>query len=64
MHSPPSDMSVNILWKEPVVPKHNYREAAEVRCCGETLCFLWCCYKTGLDWDPLGKEERREHAEF
>ncbi|CAL1613343.1 unnamed protein product [Knipowitschia caucasica] len=29
MHSPPPDMSVNILWKDPVKPKHRFRDAAE-----------------------------------
>lgn len=30
MHSPPADMSVNILWKDPVIPQHKFRNAAEV----------------------------------
>ncbi|XP_034740080.1 putative monooxygenase p33MONOX isoform X2 [Etheostoma cragini] len=29
MHSPPSDFSVNILWKDPVIPQHNFRNTAE-----------------------------------
>lgn len=30
MNSPPSDLSVNILWKDPVIPKHRFRNTAEV----------------------------------
>lgn len=30
MYSPPSDMTVNILWKDPVIPQHKFRNAAEV----------------------------------
>lgn len=30
MNSPPSDMSVNILWKDPVIPQHRFRNTAEV----------------------------------
>lgn len=30
MNSPPPDMSVNILWKDPVVPQHRFRNTAEV----------------------------------
>lgn len=33
MHSPPSDMSVNILWKDPVIPQHRFRNTAEVHSC-------------------------------
>lgn len=29
MNSPPSDLSVNILWKDPVIPKHRFRNTAE-----------------------------------
>ncbi|KAE8286017.1 putative monooxygenase p33MONOX [Larimichthys crocea] len=29
MHSPPPDLSVNILWKDPVIPQHKFRNAAE-----------------------------------
>ncbi|XP_028445776.1 putative monooxygenase p33MONOX [Perca flavescens] len=29
MHSPPSDLSVNILWKDPVIPQHKFRNTAE-----------------------------------
>ncbi|XP_020502161.1 putative monooxygenase p33MONOX [Labrus bergylta] len=29
MHSPPSDMTVNILWKDPVIPKNKFRNTAE-----------------------------------
>uniref|UniRef100_H3CYS7 Putative monooxygenase p33MONOX n=1 Tax=Tetraodon nigroviridis TaxID=99883 RepID=H3CYS7_TETNG len=29
MHSPPSDISVNTLWKEPVIPRHKFRDAVE-----------------------------------
>lgn len=39
MHSPPSDMSVNILWTDPVIPKHTFRDAAEVTPCPDTLDF-------------------------
>ncbi|KAM9377023.1 glutamine--fructose-6-phosphate aminotransferase [isomerizing] 2 isoform 3-T3 [Pholidichthys leucotaenia] len=27
MHSPPADLAVNILWKDPVVPQHRFRNA-------------------------------------
>lgn len=37
MHSPPSDLSVNILWKDPVIPQHKFRNTAEV-------LFLLCSY--------------------
>lgn len=30
MNSPPSDMSINILWKDPVIPQHRFRNTAEV----------------------------------
>lgn len=30
MNSPPPDMSVNILWKDPVIPQHRFRNTAEV----------------------------------
>ncbi|TNN58431.1 putative monooxygenase p33MONOX [Liparis tanakae] len=30
MHSPPPDMSVNNLWKNPVIPQHKFRKTAEV----------------------------------
>lgn len=33
MHSPPPDLSVNILWKDPVIPQHKFRNAAEVLSC-------------------------------
>lgn len=33
MHSPPSDMSVNILWKDPVIPQHRFRNTVEVHSC-------------------------------
>lgn len=33
MHSPPSDMSVNILWKDPVIPQHRFRNTTEVHSC-------------------------------
>lgn len=39
LHSPPSDMSVNILWKDPIIPKHKFRDAAEVTPCPDTLDF-------------------------
>lgn len=26
MHSPPSDLTVNIMWKEPVIPQHRFRK--------------------------------------
>ncbi|XP_062249047.1 putative monooxygenase p33MONOX [Platichthys flesus] len=29
MHSPPPDMSVNILWKDPVIPQHKFRNSTE-----------------------------------
>ncbi|XP_029297905.1 putative monooxygenase p33MONOX [Cottoperca gobio] len=29
MHSPPPDFSVNILWKDPVIPQHKFRNTAE-----------------------------------
>lgn len=29
MHSPPPDMTVNILWKDPIIPKNRFRNAAE-----------------------------------
>ncbi|KAM8848313.1 putative monooxygenase p33MONOX isoform 1-T2 [Synchiropus picturatus] len=29
MHSPPPDMSVNILWKDPVIPPRRFRDTAE-----------------------------------
>ncbi|XP_026186834.1 putative monooxygenase p33MONOX [Mastacembelus armatus] len=29
IHSPPSDMTVNILWKDPVIPQHKFRKLAE-----------------------------------
>lgn len=29
LHSPPPDMTVNILWKDPIIPKSRYRNAAE-----------------------------------
>lgn len=64
MHSPPSDMSINILWKDPVIPKHNFRDTAEVSSCGDNLFFLCCCYKAGLDCDLLGKGKQREPVEF
>lgn len=48
MHSPPSDMSVNILWKDPVIPKHKFRDAAEVTPCPDTLDF------PAYSWDWFG----------
>lgn len=29
LNSPPADLSVNILWKDPVIPRHKFRDAAE-----------------------------------
>ncbi|CAG5991301.1 unnamed protein product [Menidia menidia] len=29
MHSPPPDMNVNILWKDPVIPHHRFRHIVE-----------------------------------
>ncbi|XP_018555120.1 putative monooxygenase p33MONOX isoform X1 [Lates calcarifer] len=29
MHSPPPDLTVNILWKDPVIPQHKFRNAKE-----------------------------------
>ncbi|XP_029020444.1 putative monooxygenase p33MONOX [Betta splendens] len=29
MHSPPPDMTVNILWKDPVIPQHKFRKIPE-----------------------------------
>ncbi|XP_076595332.1 putative monooxygenase p33MONOX [Chaetodon auriga] len=29
MHSPPPDLTVNILWKDPVIPQHKFRNTAE-----------------------------------
>ncbi|KAK2849227.1 hypothetical protein Q5P01_009061 [Channa striata] len=29
MHSPPTDMTVNILWKDPVIPQHKFRNIVE-----------------------------------
>ncbi|XP_049897662.1 putative monooxygenase p33MONOX [Epinephelus moara] len=29
IHSPPSDLNVNILWKDPVIPQHRFRNVAE-----------------------------------
>ncbi|XP_044061391.1 putative monooxygenase p33MONOX [Siniperca chuatsi] len=29
MHSPPPDMTVNTLWKDPVIPQHKFRNTAE-----------------------------------
>ncbi|XP_075959902.1 putative monooxygenase p33MONOX [Anarhichas minor] len=29
MHSPPPDLTVNMLWNNPVIPKHKFRETAE-----------------------------------
>ncbi|XP_075337374.1 putative monooxygenase p33MONOX [Odontesthes bonariensis] len=29
MHSPPPDMNVNILWKDPVIPRHRFRNILE-----------------------------------
>ncbi|XP_026213941.1 putative monooxygenase p33MONOX [Anabas testudineus] len=29
MHSPPPDMTVNILWKDPVIPQHKFRKIVE-----------------------------------
>lgn len=63
MHSPPPDMSVNILWKDPVIPKHNFRDAAEVSSCVDANVLLCACDETGLDCDPLGKGERSQPAE-
>ncbi len=33
MHSPPPDLTVNILWKDPVIPQHKFRNTAEVLSC-------------------------------
>ena len=30
LNSPPSDMSVNILWKDPVIPRHRFKKLPEV----------------------------------
>lgn len=30
MNSPPPDLAVNILWKDPVVPQHRFRDTTEV----------------------------------
>lgn len=30
MHSPPPDMTMNIFWKDPVIPQHRFRNTAEV----------------------------------
>lgn len=29
MNSPPSDLTVNIFWKDPVIPQHKFRNTAE-----------------------------------
>ncbi|KAG7517407.1 hypothetical protein JOB18_006872 [Solea senegalensis] len=29
IHSPPPDLTVNILWKDPVIPQHKFRNGAE-----------------------------------
>uniref|UniRef100_A0A3P8TLU8 Putative monooxygenase p33MONOX n=1 Tax=Amphiprion percula TaxID=161767 RepID=A0A3P8TLU8_AMPPE len=29
MHSPPPDLTVNILWKDPVIPQHKFRNTSE-----------------------------------
>ncbi|GLD70041.1 putative monooxygenase p33MONOX [Lates japonicus] len=29
MHSPPPDLTVNILWKDPIIPQHKFRNAKE-----------------------------------
>lgn len=42
MHSPPSDMSVNILWKDPVIPQHRFRNTAEVHSCSSAAQFATC----------------------
>lgn len=33
LHSPPADMTVNILWKDPIIPQHKFRNTAEVHSC-------------------------------
>lgn len=33
MNSPPPDMTVNMLWKDPVIPQHKFRNTAEVLPC-------------------------------
>lgn len=33
LHSPPADLTVNILWKDPVIPQHKFRDTAEVLFC-------------------------------
>ncbi|MED6278768.1 hypothetical protein CHARACLAT_027305 [Characodon lateralis] len=30
MHHPPADMTVNIFWKDPIIPRHRFRNTAEV----------------------------------
>lgn len=40
MHSPPADLSVNILWKDPVIPQHKFRNSAEVLPC--FVCLFVC----------------------
>lgn len=42
MHSPPSDMSVNILWKDPVIPQHRFRNTTEVHSCLSAAEFATC----------------------
>lgn len=32
MHSPPSDLTVNILWKEPVIPQNRFRKTEVLPC--------------------------------
>ncbi|XP_005467839.1 putative monooxygenase p33MONOX [Oreochromis niloticus] len=37
MHSPPSDLTVNIMWKEPVIPQHRFRKTEEGKSGGKLL---------------------------
>ncbi|MEQ2292992.1 hypothetical protein AMECASPLE_028704, partial [Ameca splendens] len=30
MHHPPADMTVNNFWKDPIIPRHRFRNTAEV----------------------------------
>lgn len=50
MHSPPSDMSVNILWKDPVIPQHRFRNAAEVPSCLFSRVLYMLLKKTTCPW--------------
>ncbi|XP_041846264.1 putative monooxygenase p33MONOX [Melanotaenia boesemani] len=55
MHSPPPDMSVKIYWKDPVIPKHRFRNTAEERESGGKLLPLEAAVPPAVSPVPVVK---------